>query len=74
MKRTKNEWMVQNHIGERLRDVRTRRGLSARQAGLLADCSMHDIYTIEANNCAPSIMLVSQLAKAYGVSIDSLVM
>ena len=60
-------------IGERLRRLRGKRGLSVRQLARLADVPHETISRLENNQQRhPSLPVAMRLAKALGVTLDYL--
>ena len=59
-------------LGERLRQVRTARGLSVRELARRAGCSASLVSQVERGVSAPSAVVVYSLATELGISLDSL--
>ena len=61
-------------LAEKLRLLRHRAGLSARQVvGQVHCCSAPALYSYETGRSLPSVYVLIKLAQFYGVSIDYLV-
>ncbi len=61
-------------IGEKLRLLRQRRGLTSRELGDLLDVSNSYIIRIENGKKRPSIDLVARIAHYFQVSTDQLIL
>lgn len=59
-------------IGEKLRELRTRRGLTVRQLGEMLGVDHSHITKIERGENIPSLPLALKIANFFGVSVDQL--
>ena len=59
-------------LGERLRQVRTARGMSVRELARRAGCSASLVSQVERGVTAPSAGVVYTLANQLGISLDFL--
>ena len=69
------EWVLTHRraIGDRIRDLRTERGLSQERLAELAGISRYSIYRAENATHATSVDHLIQIADALGVSLAALV-
>ena len=69
---------MSNHLGQYLRELRTRRGMTARQVSLKAGCTDATVSRIEQGKRKPSLHLLWRLVEAlegdyaYAVSLLAL--
>ncbi len=63
--------MIRN-FGKKVRNLRTKKGLSIEKFAELVDISKSTIRDIENHNSTPSIITVVKIAKATGINIDYL--
>jgi transcriptional regulator with XRE-family HTH domain len=59
-------------IGLRLRVLRSRRGLSQRQLGVLAGVSQYTVLRIENGHNAPTLPTLTSLARALEMTVGEL--
>lgn len=59
-------------FGEKLRTLRTRRGLSYRELAAMLDVTHGHLVGIEANRHKPSADLILKIADIFGVTADQL--
>ncbi|MBP3413834.1 MAG: helix-turn-helix transcriptional regulator [Clostridia bacterium] len=59
-------------VNNRLRELRTRKGLSQQQAGKLVGVSRQTISRIERREYCPSVELAMKLASQFDVKVDEL--
>jgi putative transcriptional regulator len=64
--------MTERTLGNRLREVRTQRGLTQAELALLAGVSRKTINTIENQVYVPSTILALALAAALETSVEAL--
>ncbi len=64
--------MTERKLGNRLREVRTRRGLTQAELALRAGASRKTINTIENQVYVPSTILALALAAALETSVEAL--
>ena len=57
-------------IGDRVRKIRTREGLSQNQLAEITNYNKKHIYNIEKGRCKPSDALVNKLCAEFNVSFD----
>jgi transcriptional regulator with XRE-family HTH domain len=62
-----------NKLGEKLRTLRTGRGLTVRQLGDILGVDHSHITKIERGENIPSLPLALKIADLFGISIDQLV-
>lgn len=62
-----------NRIGDRIRELRTQKGLSQRQLGEATGVTQGAIGHIENGNKEPSLQLAVLLADALGTTVNDLV-
>jgi putative transcriptional regulator len=63
---------MHERLENRLRDERTRRGLTQAELAALADVSRKTINTVENGVFIPSTVLALRLARALGVTVETL--
>ena len=63
-----------NRVGEKLRNLRERQGLTSRELGTVLGVSNSYIIRIENGKKRPSIDLVVKIARFFNVSTDQLIM
>ena len=61
------------HIGEKIKMLRTAKGLSLEQLAQEIGVTRQAIYKYEQGVSLPTILVAKQLAKVFGISIDELV-
>ncbi|MFN8492223.1 MAG: helix-turn-helix transcriptional regulator [Caldilineaceae bacterium] len=61
-------------FGEKLRTLRTRRGLTTREFGELLGVSHTFIIKLEQGKKTPNVAMVIKIAAIFGVSVDQLVL
>lgn len=67
-------WLLQQRaeVGRRIRDARTRHGLSQEQLAHAADVARHTVYRTELGTHSPTLDVLLRLAHALGVPPASL--
>lgn len=60
-------------FGEKLRVLRTQRGLTTRELGVLLDVSYSYIASMERGKKLPNIAMAIKIADIFGVTVDVLV-
>ncbi len=68
-----NNYKIMSKIGDKLRTLRHRQGLTTRQLGKMLDVSSSYIVRIENGQRRPSIDLVAKMALFFKVSTDQLI-
>ena len=61
-------------FGEKLRILRTQRGLTTRELGELLGVNQSHVTRIEQGKRTPNVAMVVRIAKIFGVSVDQLVL
>jgi transcriptional regulator with XRE-family HTH domain len=69
-----NTSIIKNTIGENIRDLRLRMGISQDRLSKLADLSLNTIVKIESGkNKNPTIVTLAKIAKSLDVMVDGLI-
>jgi transcriptional regulator with XRE-family HTH domain len=61
-------------FGEKLRILRTQRGLTTRELGELLEVNQSHVTRIEQGKRIPNVAMVIRIAKIFGVTVDQLVL
>ena len=61
-----------NAFGEKIKELRTEKGLTQKQLALLLHTTDDSIYSWEKESCQPSIETLKKLCEIFGVSADYL--
>ena len=64
--------MAERRLGNRLKDLRAKRGLTQAELAVLAGVSRKTINTVENDVFVPSTMLALVLAEALGTRVEDL--
>ena len=65
---------LENNIGDKIRHIRTKKGLSQDRLSKLSNLSLNTIVNIESGlNSNPTMDTLIKITKALNVSIDSLI-
>lgn len=64
--------MSSEHFSQNLRRLRTEKGLTQEQLGQLLGVSVQSVSRWECGNTLPDVMLLPQIARLYGVTVDDL--
>lgn len=64
--------MNSEHFSHNLRCLRTEKGLTQEQLGQLLGVSIQSVSRWECGNTLPDVMLLPQIARLYGVTVDDL--
>ena len=69
-----NTSIIKNTIGENIRDLRLKKGISQDRLSKLADLSLNTIVKIESGkNKNPTIVTLIKIAKSLNVMVDGLI-
>ena len=69
-----NTLIIKNTIGENIRDLRLKRGISQDRLSKLADLSLNTVVKIESGkNKNPTIVTLIKIAKSLNVMVDGLI-
>lgn len=61
-----------NTVGERVRDIRSKRGLSRERLAVAARCSTSTVQRLERSDAVPNLVILTRIADELEVSLTDL--